>query len=471
MSDDRNTGEGNRENAPGGSGNSAQGGSDDRTPGTGSPQQHPQGGWSGYGGSDPRTQQYGGSAYGQQHSTQQHPTQQHPTQQFGPYQQPPQYYGAPGQAATPQSSQRKPGRTALVAGAVALALLSGGIGGAVGALATGSSNGGVTNALNQPVTQANQAANAPDGSVQAVAAKVVPSVVQIQVTGRTGEGEGSGVILSSDGLILTNNHVVSGAGAGARLEVSFSDGSTAGATVVGTDPSSDIAVIKAQGRSDLQPIELGTSDGLQVGQGVVAVGSPLGLAGTVTSGIISSLNRPVATSGQSTDQTTVIDAIQTDAAINPGNSGGALVDMSGKLVGINSAIATLGAGASSAESQSGSIGLGFAIPVDQARRIADELVQSGKATQAIIGISVPSRDDANGATVLGVTDGGPAAQAGIPTGAVVTKVDDRVISSGDALIAAVRSHAPGDQVSVTYEQGGRSNTVSVTLGTAPSGGN
>ena len=461
MSDDRNTGEGNRENTSGAPGNPAQGGSDDRTSGTGSPQQHPQGGWGGYGGSDPRTQQYGGSAYGQQH----------PTQQFGPYQQAPQYYGAPGPATAPQPSQRKPGRTALVAGAVALALLSGGVGGAVGALATGSSNGGVTNALNQPVTQANQAANAPDGSVQAVAAKVVPSVVQIQVTGRTGEGEGSGVILSSDGLILTNNHVVSGAGAGARLEVRFSDGSTAGATVVGTDPSSDIAVIKAQGRSDLQPIELGTSDGLQVGQGVVAVGSPLGLAGTVTSGIISSLNRPVATSGQSTDQTTVIDAIQTDAAINPGNSGGALVDMSGKLVGINSAIATLGAGASSAESQSGSIGLGFAIPVDQARRIADELVQSGKATQAIIGISVPSRDDANGATVLGVTDGGPAAQAGIPTGAVVTKVDDRVISSGDALIAAVRSHAPGDQVSVTYEQGGRSNTVSVTLGTAPSGGN
>jgi putative serine protease PepD len=241
--------------------------------------------------------------------------------------------------------------------------------------------------------------------------------------------------------------------------------------VVGADASSDIAVIKAQGRSNLTPIELGTSDGLQVGQGVVAVGSPLGLAGTVTSGIISSLNRPVATSGESTDQTTVIDAIQTDAAINPGNSGGALVDMNGKLVGVNSAIATLGAGASSSESQSGSIGLGFAIPVDQARRIADELVQTGKATQAIIGISVPSRDDANGATVMAVTDGGPAAQAGIPTGAVVTKVDDRVIASGDALIAAVRSHAPGDQVSVTYTQGGNEQTVQVTLGTAPSGGN
>ncbi|WP_082043064.1 S1C family serine protease [Rhodococcus sp. MEB064] len=401
--------------------------------------------------------------------------QQNPNQQQNPYAQPyqqnpyqqPQYYGATSTA----TATRKPGRAAFVAGAIALALVSGGIGGAVGAIATDSNGGGVTNALNQPVTQANPAANAPDGSVQAVAQKVLPSVVQIQVAGRTAEGEGSGVILSSDGLILTNNHVVSGAGAGAQLTVSFNDGSTSGATVVGADASSDIAVIKATGRSGLTPIELGTSDGLQVGQGVVAVGSPLGLAGTVTSGIISSLNRPVATSGESTDQTTVIDAIQTDAAINPGNSGGALVDMNGKLVGVNSAIATLGAGASSSESQSGSIGLGFAIPVDQARRIADELVQTGKATQAIIGISVPSRDDANGATVMAVTEGGPAAQAGIPTGAVVTEVDGRVIASGDALIAAVRSHAPGDQVSVKYTQGGNEQTVQVTLGTAPSGGN
>ncbi|WP_082518047.1 MULTISPECIES: S1C family serine protease [unclassified Rhodococcus (in: high G+C Gram-positive bacteria)] len=406
---------------------------------------------------------------GQQNPNQQQNPYTQPYQQ-NPYQQPgqqPQYYGATSTA----TATRKPGRAAFVAGAIALALVSGGIGGAVGAIATDSNGGGVTNALNQPVTQANPAANAPDGSVQAVAQKVLPSVVQIQVAGRTAEGEGSGVILSSDGLILTNNHVVSGAGAGAQLTVSFNDGSTSGATVVGADASSDIAVIKATGRSGLTPIELGTSDGLQVGQGVVAVGSPLGLAGTVTSGIISSLNRPVATSGESTDQTTVIDAIQTDAAINPGNSGGALVDMSGKLVGVNSAIATLGAGASSSESQSGSIGLGFAIPVDQARRIADELVQTGKATQAIIGISVPSRDDANGATVMAVTEGGPAAQAGIPTGAVVTEVDGRVIASGDALIAAVRSHAPGDQVSVKYTQGGNEQTVQVTLGTAPSGGN
>ncbi|MEO7077561.1 MAG: PDZ domain-containing protein, partial [Rhodococcus sp. (in: high G+C Gram-positive bacteria)] len=194
-------------------------------------------------------------------------------------------------------------------------------------------------------------------------------------------------------------------------------------------------------------------------------GSPLGLAGTVTTGIVSALNRPVSTSGESGNQNSVIDAIQTDAAINPGNSGGALVNTDGQLIGINTAIASLG-GSRSSGAQSGSIGLGFAIPVDQAKRIADELSKTGKATQAMIGVQVPSQDDANGATVVEVTAGGPAAAAGIPKGAVITKVDDRVISSGDALIAAVRSHAPGDSVKITYSEGGKDKTVDVTLGTA-----
>jgi putative serine protease PepD len=382
--------------------------------------------------------------------------------------------GGPQHVGSIATSPKRSGRSMIVVGAIALALVSGGIGGAVGSLATrDGSTGAVTNALNAPTPTANQAANAPDGSVQAVAAKVLPSVVQIQVTGRQAEGEGSGIILSSDGLILTNNHVAAGAGPNAQLQVSFNDGSTASATVVGADPASDIAVIKAQGKSNLTPIELGTSSGLAVGQQVVAVGSPLGLAGTVTSGIISSLNRPVSTTGESSNQATVIDAIQTDAAINPGNSGGALVNSQGQLIGVNSAIATLGAssGGGGQESQSGSIGLGFAIPVDQARRIADELIKTGKATQAIIGITVPSQDNANGATVMDVTADGPAAKANIPKGAVITKVDDRVIDNGDALIAAVRSHAPGDTVSVTYENGGSPTTVQVTLGTAPSGGN
>ncbi|AYJ48716.1 S1C family serine protease [Rhodococcus sp. P1Y] len=399
-------------------------------------------------GQNPYQQGYG---YSQQHAPSQHAT--------------PTHHEAPVQA--PAALKSRPGRTTLVAGAIALVLVGGGIGGAVGVLAAGGGNGSgaATNSLNSTVTAAQPAANIPDGSIQAVANKVLPSVVQIQVTGSQAEGEGSGVILSSDGLILTNNHVATGAGANGKLTVAFNDGSTAQATLVGADAVSDMAVIKVEGRTDLTPIELGSSSNLQVGQQVVAIGSPLGLAGTVTTGIVSSLNRPVSTSGESGNQNSVIDAIQTDAAINPGNSGGALVNTEGQLIGINTAIATLG-GSESSGSQSGSIGLGFAIPVDQAKRIADELSTTGKATQAMIGVQVPSKDDANGATVVEVTEGGPAAAAGIPKGAVITKVDDRVVSSGDALIAAVRSHAPGDSVTITYTDGGSEKTADVKLGTA-----
>ncbi len=234
---------------------------------------------------------------------------------------------------------------------------------------------------------------------------------------------------------------------------------------MGTDPISDIAVIRAEGRTDLTPIELGDSAAVQVGQQVVAVGSPLGLESTVTTGIVSALDRPVSTSGETGNQNTVIDALQTDAAINPGNSGGALVDMDGRLIGVNTAIATAGG-------QSGSIGLGFAIPVDQARRIADQLVDTGKATHAIIGVQVPSQSDVRGARVMEVTAGGPAERAGIPSGVVITKVDDRLVTDGDSLIAAVRSYAPGDTVRITYTdaQGGGEKTVEVQLAEAEAGG-
>ncbi|MFE6860364.1 trypsin-like peptidase domain-containing protein [Nocardia sp. NPDC057668] len=375
--------------------------------------------------------------------------------------------GYPGGPAPKRSA-----RTGLVAGAVALALFSGGIGGAVGALATRSDDGGttITNALDAP-RQVNEVANAPAGSVQAVAQKVLPSVVMIRVQGNQAEGEGSGVVLSTDGKILTNNHVVSGAGPNARMEVAFSDGSTAPATLIGADPVSDLAVIKVTDKKGLVPIELGASSNLQVGQSVVAIGSPLGLAGTVTTGIVSALNRPVSTSGEANSQGAVINAVQTDAAINPGNSGGALVDMNGKLIGINTAIATLGV-SESAGGQSGSIGLGFAIPVDQARRVADELIKNGRATYAQIGVKVRGQDDVNGARVLEVTPDGPAAKAGLPNGAIVTKLDDQVIDSGNALIAAVRSHRPGDKVKVTYtdEQGNNQKTVELTLGEAAAEG-
>ena len=247
--------------------------------------------------------------------------------------------------------------------------------------------------------------------------------------------------------------------------MTFSDGRTAEFTVVGADPTTDIAVVRVQGVSGLTPISLGSSANLRVGQPVMAVGSPLGLEGTVTTGIVSSLNRPVSTTGETGNQNTVLDAIQTDAAINPGNSGGALVNMSGQLVGVNSAIATLGG--DSSDAQSGSIGLGFAIPVDQAKRIADELIKTGTASHASLGVQVTNDKGTPGAKVVEVVPNGAAAAAGLPGGVVVTKVDDRTVNSADALVAAVRSKAPGDKVTLTYKDpSGDSKTVQVTLGKA-----
>jgi putative serine protease PepD len=411
----------------------------------------------------------------------QQPTQQQPydwryatQQQFrAPYD---PYRGAAQPAGMPMPpAPRKRSRAgALTAGAVAVAIVSAGIGGGVALLvqpdrpSAGSSVTGLAPSV--------PAASLPAGSVEQVAAKVVPSVVKLEVDlGRQSE-EGSGIILSSDGLILTNNHVVAAAkdnpggppapAGAAQTKVTFADGRTTTFTVLGTDPSSDIAVVRAADASGLTPITLGSSGNLRVGQDVVAIGSPLGLEGTVTTGIISALNRPVAAGGDAQNQNTVLDAIQTDAAINPGNSGGALVNMSGELVGVNSAIATLGGDAGPA-AQSGSIGLGFAIPVDQAKRIADELIKNGTASHASLGVQVGNDSGVDGAKIVEVTSGGAAAAAGLPSGVVVTKVDDRVIGSADALVAAVRSKAPGDKVTLTYlDPSGKPQTVQVTLGKA-----
>jgi putative serine protease PepD len=383
--------------------------------------------------------------------------------------QPTTMIAAPRPAPVPQ----KPSRAGIfTAGAVAVAVVSAAVGGGV-ALAVQPRHSTTTTVAARPGAAPGQpAASLPAGSVEQVAAKVVPSVVKLETAmGRQSE-EGSGIILSPDGLILTNNHVVSAGAKGGQLggesatTVTFNDGRTAPFTVVGTDPSSDIAVVRAQGVSGLTPIAIGSSSNLKVGQDVVAVGSPLGLEGTVTSGIISALNRPVAAGGDAGDQNSVLDAIQTDAAINPGNSGGALVNMNGELVGINSAIASLG-DTSGPQAQSGNIGLGFAIPADQAKRIADELIQTGTATHASLGVQVGNDATVNGAKIMEIVSGGAAAQAGLPSGAVVTKLDDRVIGSADALVAAVRSKAPGDTVTLTYsDPSGASKTVQVTLGQA-----
>ncbi|QUR68753.1 S1C family serine protease [Mycobacterium spongiae] len=377
---------------------------------------------------------------------------------------------APPPAVVPQ---RRPRGGMLAIGALAIAVVSAGIGGAAASIVelNRSPAGGSGDTIAASSSPSVPAANMPAGSVEQVAAKVVPSVVMLETDmGRQSE-EGSGIILSADGLILTNNHVVAAAakppanGPEPKTTVTFSDGRTASFTVVGADPTSDIAVVRVRGVSGLTPIAVGSSADLRVGQPVLAIGSPLGLEGTVTTGIVSALNRPVSTTGEAGNQNTVLDAIQTDAAINPGNSGGALVNMSGQLVGVNSAIATLGA--DSADAQSGSIGLGFAIPVDQAKRIADELISTGTASHASLGVQVTNDKATPGAKIVEVVAGGAAADAGVPKGVVVTKVDDRPINSADALVAAVRSKAPGAKVVLTYQDpSGGSRKVEVTLGKA-----
>ncbi|BBZ22019.1 S1C family serine protease [Mycolicibacter hiberniae] len=388
-------------------------------------------------------------------------------------------YDAPyGGGPRPGGAAPKRSRTGgLVLGAVGIAVMSGVMGGVVGSALNSDQRplaaGGHIPGIQNPGVPA--AVNLPDGSVEKVAAKVVPSVVMLETDlGRQSE-EGSGIVLSADGMILTNHHVVAAAAAkpdaagkpGPKTTVTFSDGRTAPFTVVGTDPASDIAVVRVQGVSGLTPITIGSSADLRVGQHVVAVGSPLGLEGTVTTGIVSALNRPVSTTGEAGNQNTVLDAIQTDAAINPGNSGGALVNMNGDLVGVNSAIATMGG--DSGEAQGGSIGLGFAIPVDQAKRIADELINSPDhtASHASLGVRVTSERSLHGAKVVEVVPGEAAAKAGLPEGATVTAFDKRPIGSADALVAAVRSKAPGDQVTLTYlDPSGATKTTQVTLGKA-----
>ncbi|MFW0791317.1 trypsin-like peptidase domain-containing protein [Gordonia sp. CPCC 205333] len=416
----------------------------------------------------------GGPQYGEQPAYGQ-PSGAQPPVGFDPASNPYGAYGqqstAPLQAAVP-APRRKGGATAAIAvGAVALALVAGGAGAATySAIDDDTPSTTISGPLGGDPNESNKPVEAPAGSVQAVAASVLPTVVSVLVREGNVEGEGSGVILDDNGTIMTNNHVVSAGGdrPASNVTVAFNDGSRAKATVVGTDAISDIAVIKVN-KSGLQKISIGTSKNLAVGQNVIAIGSPLGLAGTVTTGIISSLNRPVSTS-RTGGTTSVIDAIQTDAAINPGNSGGALVNARGALIGLNTAIATTGGGDSSGTARSGSIGLGFAIPVDQAIQVANQLIKTGKAQHSSLGVSV--RSDTTDATLAGaqvseVTANGAAAKAGIPNGAVITKFGDRTISSGDALVAAVRSYEPGDVVPVTYTAGGQTKTVQVTLGTLP----
>jgi putative serine protease PepD len=354
---------------------------------------------------------------------------------------------------------------------VAASLLVGGAAGVGGAATysalvddSGTSATGSNATTSQVASTPDQAAA--DGSVEKVAKEVLPSVVKLDVAGAEGEGSGSGIVLTSDGQILTNNHVASLAGDNGEITVSFSDGSKAKASVLGTDPLTDTAMLQAEDVEGLTPITIGKSGNLDVGEEVVAIGSPFGLDSTVTSGIVSALNRPVDVGSDGQGNSTVYPAIQTDAAINPGNSGGPLVNMSGQLVGINSSIRTNGTGA-----ESGSIGLGFAIPIDEVLPIIDQMKNGETPTHARLGITVgdvaaqpgSGAEVAEGAQIQEITNGSAAGSAGLEGGDVITKIDDTLITGSDSLVATIRSYRPGDEVKVTYVRDGNEHTTTLTL--------
>jgi|KBSMisStandDraft_5_1062788.scaffolds.fasta_scaffold117553_3 putative serine protease PepD len=307
-------------------------------------------------------------------------------------------------------------------------------------------------------------------SVEQVVAKVLPSVVTLQSSLGDEFEQGSGIVFTPDGLIMTNSHVVTadldGQGGSTSTMVTFSDGRRAPFRVVATDRKSDVAVVRVQGISGLTPITFGTSAGLSVGQPVVAVGSPLDLENTVTTGIISALNRPVFTAGDTDGRFAAFDAIQTDAALNPGNSGGALFDINGELIGMTSAMAALGSGSDSRGPQAGSIGLGFAIPIDHAKRIASELVAKGTASHGWLGARVNNGADTKGATVVGVITPSPASAVGLSDGALVTRIDDQLTPNAESLAAIVQSKAPGTSVTIAFcDPSGDARAATVTLGT------
>jgi putative serine protease PepD len=306
-----------------------------------------------------------------------------------------------------------------------------------------------------------------------VADTALPSVVTIKASGQSAAGTGSGEVIRSDGYILTNNHVISPAAAGGSAEVTFASGTTVPATLVGRDILTDLAVLKVNPPFDLKAIALGSSSSLRVGQPVVALGAPLGLSGTVTSGIVSALDRTVEVPAENDSTALLVSAVQTDAAINPGNSGGALVNCSGELVGIPTAGATVPT--SSGEASGGNIGLGFAIPVNVAKTIANEIIANGRATHAYFGVqTVPIPPGAateagvsEGLFVAGVVAGGPAAAAGLRQGDVITKVEGNAAASNVQLQELTLTKSPGDKVTVDYVRNGKAASTSVTLGTQP----
>ena len=349
-------------------------------------------------------------------------------------------------------------KTISLKSAIVLALGVGLIAGTFTASSTGSLFGRSVNLVKSSST-----IERPVGSVAEIAQRVLPSVVSIAANSKNGGATGSGFVIDSTGYILTNNHVIAGSvESGGDISVSLNDGSEYSAKVVGRDSSYDLAVLKITGAT-LKALQFGDSDKVAVGDSVIAIGSPLGLTGTVTLGIISAKDRAV-TAGESREDNSFINALQTDAAINPGNSGGPLVDATGSVIGVNSAIASLGY---SASSQTGSIGLGFAIPINQARKTAEQLIKNGKATYPVIGVSVEMNYRGEGALIaktgIAIVKGGAADKAGLKAGDIITEFDGRAIGSAEELIVAIRAQNVGDKVEVIYKRGSESKSAILVL--------
>jgi len=354
---------------------------------------------------------------------------------------------------------------AIVAGALAIAMVAALFGGMTGAFLVNRGNGGDASLPPAPVGSVAR----PKGSIADIAARALPSVVTIKVAGTSGTGTGSGFVMRKDGYILTNNHVVDAATSKGKITVLFSDGKSSVATIIGRDESYDLAVLRVS-RRNLPVLVLGDSSAVVVGDPVIAVGAPLGLDSTVTSGIVSALNRPVTAGGAGASSASFINAIQTDAAINPGNSGGPLLDMAGRVIGVNSAIARV-ASSQSSDGQSGNIGVGFAIPSDQVRKTAEQLIASGKATHPVIGVLLDTTYRGEGVRIAAsaqngtppITKGGPADKAGLRPGEVIIKFDGQPVTGPDEFVVAIRAKSVGETVELTVRRGSTERTVKMTL--------